>query len=185
MAWDSSGRGPFTVYRPVAIMPLYFRHEDLIEMMSRNAHIMQVVDPLSVLPARGVFRCVVPMRWGDMDALNHVNNVVYFRYFEEARVQLFISAGLRQPMKKQTVLVHASCDFLKPLFYPSTLVVSLVLTRAGRSSLAFDVSIECQGEPGVVHAKGKNVLVGVDPATGKALAWSRAELAALTQCFEL
>lgn len=171
--------------RPVVVMPLYFRHECLIEMNPRNTYIMQVVDPLSVVPAKGAFRCVVPTRWGDMDALNHVNNVVYFRYFEEARVQLFQSAGLREPLRKQTVLVHASCDFLKPLFYPSTLVVSLVLTRAGRSSLALDVSIECQGDPGVVHAKGKNVVVGVDPATGKALPWTQAELAALTHCFEL
>lgn len=130
-----------------------------------------------------VFHCVVPVRWGDLDAQNHVNNTVYFRYFEEARVQLFRKVGLVLAENKVGILVHASCDFLKPVLYPATLVVGLVLTRVGRTSMEFDTIIECQDDAGVVYAKGKNVIVGADAATGKPTPWTPSELAAFAQYF--
>jgi acyl-CoA thioester hydrolase len=40
-----------------------------------------------------VFTCVMPIRWGDMDAMGHVNNTVYFRYMEQARLEWFASLG--------------------------------------------------------------------------------------------
>jgi acyl-CoA thioester hydrolase len=139
----------------------------------------------AVAPLIGaVYRAVIPVRWGDLDALNHVNNTVYFRYFEEARVQMLARAGIILPSDKSGVLAHASCDFLKPLVYPATVVVSLVLARIGRSSIEFDTLIECQGEPGVVYAKGKNIMVSTDTATGKSSPWTEQELGRLAACFE-
>lgn len=129
------------------------------------------------------FCCVVPVRWGDLDAQNHVNNTVYFRYFEEARVQLFRKAGLVLAKNKVGILAHASCDFLKPIIYPATVIVTLVLMRVGRSSMEFDVIIECQDNPGVLYAKGKNVIVGADAATGKSTPWTPSELAGFAQYF--
>ncbi len=131
----------------------------------------------------GTFSCAMPIRWGDLDAQNHVNNTAYFRYFEEARVQLFAHAGISMADSKVGLLVHASCDFLKPLFYPATVVVRLVLTHVGRTSLHFDTIIECQEEPGVVYAKGKNVFVGANPATGNTEPWTPSELTAFASCF--
>lgn len=137
-----------------------------------------------IMPAiGGVFRCVMPIRWGDLDALNHVNNTVYFRYFEEARVQLFRQAGLNIADDKAALLVHASCDFLKPIVYPATIVVHLALSHIGRTSLHFDAHIECEGDAGTVYAKGKHVLVGANAATGKPEAWTPVELDAITSCF--
>lgn len=144
---------------------------------------MQVTDPLPQISTGGVFRCVIPVRWGDLDALNHVNNTLYFRYAEETRVQLFDQVAIALPSTRVGVLAHASLDFLKPVLYPATVVVSLVLTRVGRSSMDFDVLIECQGEPGVAYAKGKNVIVGTDSASGKSLPWTAAELAQFALCF--
>lgn len=135
-------------------------------------------------PAIGsAFRCVVPVRWGDLDAQNHVNNTVYFRYFEEARVQLFRKAGLALADNKVGILAHVSCDFLKPVLYPATLVVVLILARVGRSSMEFDAIIECQDHPGVVYAKGKNIIVGADAVTGKSTPWTPHELAAFARNF--
>lgn len=144
---------------------------------------MQAVDPLSTPPPGGVFRCVMPVRWGDLDALNHVNNTVYFRFFEEARVQLFAMAGIVLPSSRGSVLAHASCDFLRPLTYPATVVVSLVVLRVGRSSMELETLIERQDEPGVVYAKGRNVMVGTDASTGKSMPWSVQELAQLAALF--
>lgn len=144
---------------------------------------MQVTDPLPQLSTGGVFQCAMPVRWGDLDALNHVNNTLYFRYVEEARVQLFDQVGIALPSTRVGVLAHASLDFLKPVLYPATVVVSLVLTRVGRSSMDFDVLIECQGEPGIAYAKGKNVIVGTDSDSGKSLPWTAAELTQFALCF--
>jgi acyl-CoA thioester hydrolase len=130
----------------------------------------------------GVFRHVMPMRWGDLDALNHVNNTLYFRYFEDARMRLFAEAGIGSA-SKIGVLAHASCDFLKPLHYPATIVVKLVLARMGRSSLDLDTLIEVEDEPGVVYARGKSIMVGADPATGKSAPWTPDEVARIAPCF--
>src|SRR3546814_20631018 len=61
-----------------------------------------------------------------------------------------------------SVLAHASCDLLRPLHYPATVIVGLVVTRVGRSSLELDVTIEVEGAPGVIYAKGRNVMVVTD-----------------------
>lgn len=131
----------------------------------------------------GVFRHVMPMRWGDLDALNHVNNTLYFRYFEDARMRLFSMAGI-ESSTRIGVLAHASCDFLKPLHYPATLIVKLVLARLGRSSLDMDTIIETEGEPGVIHARGKSIMVGADPASGRSSPWTPDEAARLVSCFQ-
>ncbi|UHL65501.1 acyl-CoA thioesterase [Paralcaligenes sp. KSB-10] len=144
---------------------------------------MQVADQSGLPRIGGVFSCVMPLRWGDLDALNHVNNTLYFRYAEEARIHLFAAAGIVLPSARVGVLAHASFDFLKPLLYPATVVISLVLTRLGRSSMEFEVLVECREDPGVVYAKGRNVMVGTDSATGKSLAWTPDELAGFAPCF--
>ncbi|TCT08539.1 acyl-CoA thioesterase [Paralcaligenes ureilyticus] len=131
----------------------------------------------------GVFHWVMPVRWGDLDALNHVNNTLYFRYAEEARVCLFAQAGIILPSTRVGVLAHASLDFLKPLRYPSTAVVRLTLARIGRSSMELDMSIECEEDPGTIYAKGKNIMVGTDSASGKSSPWTASELAGFARCF--
>lgn len=141
-------------------------------------------DEVSVVPQVGhVFECVIPVRWGDLDALNHVNNTIYFRYVEEARAQLYLEMGFPVPGDRDAVLVHASCDFLKPLLYPSTAIIRLVFQRLGRSSMEYDFVIERQGEPGVTYARGKNITVSTDSSTGKSCVWAEQELAAYARCF--
>src|SRR5690606_33547126 len=130
---------------------------------------MQIITPTSVPAVGSAFRCTMPVRWGDLDALNHVNNTVYFRFFEEARVQLFSQAGILLASGKAGVVAHVSCDFLKPVLYPASVVVTQVLRRVGHSSIEMDTLLEREDEPGILYAKGQYVLVGTDPATGKSL----------------
>jgi acyl-CoA thioester hydrolase len=144
---------------------------------------MQITDSPSSPVIGGAFRCAIPVRWGDQDAQNHVNNTLYFRYFEEARVQLFQSAGISLPETRAGILAHASCDFLKPLTYPATVVVTQVLTRVGRSSMTVDTLIEREDEPGVAYAKGSYVIVGVNASSGKSSPWTAGELSRFAKAF--
>ena len=58
----------------------------------------------------------MPIRWGDMDAMGHVNNTVYFRYLETARIAWFDQAGCTpDPRGEGPVIVNADCTFLKQL----------------------------------------------------------------------
>ncbi|MGF1683208.1 acyl-CoA thioesterase [Photobacterium makurazakiensis] len=68
----------------------------------------------------------IPVAWGEMDALNHVNNVVYFRYFETARLEYFSHIGLMEELAKTQVgpvLSETSCRYKLPITYPDTLLV--------------------------------------------------------------
>ncbi|NYT62187.1 acyl-CoA thioesterase [Alcaligenaceae bacterium] len=144
---------------------------------------MQHLDLPSSPAIGGAFRCTVAMRWGDQDTQNHINNALYFRYQEEARVQLFRRAGISLPSTRVGILAHASCDFLKPLVYPGTVAIIQVLKRVGNSSMAVDTIMEREDEPGVAYAKGSYVIVGADSVTGKSTPWTPAELSLFGKIF--
>ena len=130
----------------------------------------------------GTFEILIEVRWGDMDALRHVNNTAYFRYFEEARVRLLYALGLEGAGTRSGVLAHAACDFLKPLLYPARVVVGMKLLRIGRTSLELDVWIADAGDARTLHARGRNVLVCV-AADGQPASWTARDRQALARCF--
>lgn len=68
----------------------------------------------------------IPVAWGEMDALNHVNNVVYFRYFETARIEYFREVALMEEMQKTgigPILSETSSRYKMPVTYPDTLYI--------------------------------------------------------------
>jgi acyl-CoA thioester hydrolase len=80
------------------------------------------------VPALGDFPVVIelPVLWGDMDAFQHVNNVMYFRYFESARIAYADRISLyryQQDTGTGPILAATSCNFIKPLRYPDTICV--------------------------------------------------------------
>jgi acyl-CoA thioester hydrolase len=121
----------------------------------------------------------LPLRWGDSDALNHLNNTLYFRLMEEARMLLLYGAGLRLPADAGPILAHASCDFLRPLTYPASVRVTHTLLRVGRSSMEFDLTLEKQGDTRGPYAKGRNVLVWMDYLGNRTEPWPTQVLSAL------
>jgi acyl-CoA thioester hydrolase len=125
----------------------------------------------------------VPLRWSDIDVFRHLNNVVYFRLMEEARVQLFNGPGIIREAGKMMVLAHASCDFVKPMHYPATIRLILTLVRMGNSSIDFTVTLARSDDPDSVCARGRNVMVWADAASGKAEPWSDAMRAAVLARF--
>lgn len=65
------------------------------------------------------------VQWGDMDAFNHVNNIMYFRYFESARIAFFeqVSDMEMKPDKVAPILAETSCRYKFPLTYPDNIKV--------------------------------------------------------------
>lgn len=123
----------------------------------------------------------VPLRWGDMDAMAHLNNVVYFRLMEEARLRWFQDLGMTTlPAGEAPILAHVSCDFVRAMTWPGVARVRQAVTKVGRSSLELDLVIEKQGEPGVACAKGRSVIVWYDYAKGRSMPWPEAVRAAIT-----
>lgn len=80
----------------------------------------------------------IAIRWGDMDAMGHVNNTVYFRYMEQARISWFDTLVPRDEAWKSTglVIANASCNFKKPINYPGTVEVRVLAGPPGGSSVA-------------------------------------------------
>ncbi len=98
-----------------------------------------------------------------MDALNHVNNSVFFRYMEQARISWFDSIGLPMINNNQgPVVVAAKCDFLRPIIYPETIAVNVMLGRAGRSSFVIHHDITSLAEPKTRFAEGETTIVWID-----------------------
>jgi acyl-CoA thioester hydrolase len=140
-------------------------------------------ESLDIQTPSGTFETQIDVRWGEMDALRHVNNTVYFRYFEDARVRLFFAMGLDGAANRYGVLAHASCDFLKPLMYPARVTVGMKCVRVGRTSLELDCWIADAGDPETLHARGRNVLVCADGATGRPVPWTDDDRRAMDRCF--
>ena len=106
---------------------------------------------------------VIPIRWGDMDAMGHLNNASYFRFFETVRIDWFRSLGLRlDPSGEGIVIVNAFCNFIKQLEYPGDVLARHFVAKPGRTSFETYVTLERSDNPGVVYASGGAQAVWVD-----------------------
>jgi acyl-CoA thioester hydrolase len=77
----------------------------------------------------------IPIRWGDMDMMGHVNNTLYLRYAETARIQMMEDAGYAtNPLGEGFVIANVFCNFLKQLEYPGTVIAKSYVGAIGRSS---------------------------------------------------
>jgi acyl-CoA thioester hydrolase len=127
-----------------------------------------------------VHAMVVPMRWGDMDAMGHINNTLYFRYMEIVRLEWIFKAGASTDLRGQgPVIINAFCNFLRQLEYPGDLRVTMYVANPGRSSFETYHTIERTDEPGVVCAEGGARTVWTDFAARKSVPmpdWFRAQL---------
>lgn len=110
----------------------------------------------------------IPIRWGDMDAMGHVNNTVYFRYIESARIAWLSEVGaLPDPAASSEgpVIVNAYCSFLKQLTYPGEIEVTTFVGPPGRSSIEVTHEIRfvgLDGQAGALHAEGGAKVVWLD-----------------------
>ena len=104
-----------------------------------------------------------PIRWGDMDVMGHVNNVMYFRYIESARIDWFRSIGVSpNPDGEGFVIVNAFCNFYKQLEYPGEVLLKMYVSDPGRTTVETWATMEKPEQPGVIHAAGGGTAIWVD-----------------------
>lgn len=124
-----------------------------------------------------VFDAPIATRWGDQDPYNHINNTIYLRYFEEARVRWFTALGRDLHENGQgPVVANIFCNFRRQLQYPADLCVRLSVSEPGRSSMDVWMEIERTDEPDVVYADGGATMVWIDLQSGRPVplpAWIR------------
>lgn len=132
-----------------------------------------------------VYTARMPIRWGDMDTMGHVNNTIYFRYMEVARIDWIHSVGGRTDGKGPgPLIVNAFCNFHKQLEYPGDIEVKLYASDPGRSSFETWATIGRCDDPDVVYASGGATTVWVDYEQQKSAPlpdWFRALLESLSE----
>lgn len=108
----------------------------------------------------------IPIRWGDMDAMGHVNNTVYFRYMEQARIGWFDALVPQAEAWQSTgiVIANASCSFKKPINYPGVVEVRVTIGAPGGSSVPTFYELRV-GEQ--LYADGEATVVFIDLAKQK------------------
>ena len=118
----------------------------------------------------------LPILWGDQDSFGHVNNTIYLRWFESARIEYGHRAGLSQTNPQSgsgpavgPILAAISCNYRRQLKYPDTVHIGARITRIGNSSLKMEHRVISQ-LLGAVAADGDSTLVVFDYAAQKPVA---------------
>jgi acyl-CoA thioester hydrolase len=111
----------------------------------------------------------LPVQWGDMDAFEHVNNVVYFRWFESARIAYFGRIQVTKHLSGEQfgpILASTSCDYLRPIVFPDTVHIGVRATRIGRTSIALEHRIVSEAHKAIA-AEGTATTVFYDYTAGR------------------
>ena len=114
----------------------------------------------------------VPVRWGDMDAFNHVNNAVYMRYLEESRLAWMSTVPEALDINQSRALM-AACEiqYRLPIEWPATVHIELYCERLGNSSATLGYRLLTRPEGSELatrlHAECRTVMVWTDSGTGR------------------
>ena len=111
----------------------------------------------------------IPTRWMDNDVYGHVNNVVYYAYFDTVINRYLIAEGGLDIAAGGTIglCVESRCRYRKPVAFPDDVDAGLRVARVGRSSVTYEVGIFARGDEDAA-AEGSFVHVFVDRAKRRA-----------------
>ena len=114
-----------------------------------------------------LFRAI-PTRWMDNDVYGHVNNVVYYSYFDTAVNAHLLETGVLDPASSPVIglVVETGCTYFESVAFPDTVEAGLAVDKLGRSSVTYRVAIFKQGAP-LAAALGRFTHVYVERATGR------------------
>ena len=127
------------------------------------------VDHPETIPGLKLSSMRFPVRWGEMDALGHVNNASYLRYFEESRILWSESMGLHlDGTGEGMILLKASVTYKKQVSYPADIYIDLFAGGIGRTSFQLVNTLTQAGDT-TPAAIGEFVIVWFDYRTNKPL----------------
>lgn len=117
---------------------------------------------------RAAYRAFRPIttRWMDNDVYGHVNNVVYYSWFDTAVNAYLIEQGVLDIHAGATIglVIETQCNYFQSLAFPQTIEAGIRVAKLGKSSVRYEVGLFAQGEP-LCAAKGHFVHVYVDRET--------------------
>lgn len=102
-----------------------------------------------------------PIPWGDLDLFQHVNNVAYFRYFQDARLKYFETIGLMDMHRDQgigPILYSTDARFKEQLSYPNNIVVGARVSEMRTSSFVLEYAVEVVGGDQVAEGSSVNLV---------------------------
>ena len=124
-------------------------------------------------PDRSAFAVFVALttRWKDNDPYGHLNNVVYYEFFDAAVNELLIAQGLLDPATSPVIglVVDSRCRFFASLAFPDKVEVGLAVEAIGRSSVTYRLAVFKAGAP-TAAAEGRYTHVYVERASGRSIA---------------
>ncbi len=111
------------------------------------------------------------VEWGDQDSFAHVNNTVYLKWCETARVYYLEKVGMWPLIKSEgrgPILASIACDYRRPVVFPDTVRVGARVAKIGRSSFRMEHAVVSENLKAIV-AESHSTLVFIEYATGKSL----------------
>ena len=128
----------------------------------------------SPVPGRGEFRewqCFTT-RWADNDAYGHVNNTIYYQWFDSAVNAWLVKQGLLDILAGDPIalVVETRCSYFSPLAFPGEVEIGLAVAELGRSSVRYRIGVFTRGGE-LCAAAGEFVHVAVDRSSRRPVAW--------------
>lgn len=110
----------------------------------------------------------IPTRWMDNDAYGHVNNVVYYSYFDTVVNKYLIGERILDIERSDVIglVVETHCQYFRPVSFPDTVVAGLCVARIGNSSVRYEIGLFREDEE-TAAAQGHFIHVYVDRKTQK------------------
>lgn len=108
----------------------------------------------------------IPVQWGELDAYGHINNTMFFRWFESARIEYLIRAGMAETMERDQIgaILHSTgCRFRRPVFFPDTVEVAGRATDVASDRFTMEYLVVSR-EQDVVVGEGTAIIVCYDYA---------------------
>ncbi len=110
------------------------------------------------------------VRWGDLDAFNHVNNATYLDYIQEARLRWLVTlADDWYGADIHPVVVNTTCNYRTAIVWPTRLRIDIGVLKLGSSSLTLEHRIVDSMDPNTVYSDGHVVLVWISRSSGRSV----------------
>ena len=113
----------------------------------------------------------IPVRWGDLDVMGHVNNTIYFRYFETLRIE-WLRAFKAEPNPEGVgpVMANGFCNFIRQIEFPGEIIARHYVDKPGSKSIDTYFTLSMSDAPDVISANGGATLVWLDFPNKKTMA---------------